>query len=104
MATAIPLAVGLTAGGAAYMLGATTALAINIGMFAMTVAMMLLGPKKQEAKLSTADYAAKEYTARADASPVPRLYGTVRLPAQLVWFGNFYYRDTKKSEAESRVY
>lgn len=104
MAAAVPLAVGFAAGGGAALMGATTATAINIGMMAMTAAAMLIGPKKQEKGGSTQDFAKQEYTARANADPLPRVYGTVRIPAHMVWYGNFYERETRKSEAQSKVY
>lgn len=104
MATAIPLAVGLVAGGGAAMMGVATATAITIGMTAMTAAQMLLGPRKPKGGETTAQFTAKEYTARADCTPLPRVYGTVRLPAQMVWFGNYHGRKTRKSASQSRRY
>ena len=104
MAAAIPLGVGLAAGGTAAMITSNMALAMNIGMMAMTVTQMIMNARKKPPKMSTGDFADVQYTARADNSPLPRIYGTVRLPSQLVWFGNYYKRKTKKKESESRVY
>lgn len=104
MAAAIPLGVGLVAGGAAAMMGANMALAINIGMLAMTVTQLIMNSRKKPPKMATGDYADIQYTARADNTPLPRVWGTVRLPTHLVWFGNYYKRSTKRKESESRTY
>lgn len=104
MAAAIPLAVGALASGTTYAMGYSAMTAMTVGMLAMTIAQMLLAPEMAPKQSSTTDYAVQEYTARADNESLPRVYGTVGVPANLVWFGNYHYRDTKKSQAESRVY
>ena len=104
MAAAIPLAVGLLAGGIAYAAGATLMWAMTIGMIAMTIAQMLMAPEKKAADKSTTDYALKEYTARSDNVDLPRVYGTVGVAANLVWFGNYFHLQTRASQSESRVY
>lgn len=104
MAAAIPLAAGAIASGTATALGAEAMVAMTIGMVAMTIAQMLLAPQMTPRQSSSTDYAVQEYTARADNEALPRVWGTVGTNANLVWFGNYYYQDTKQSEAESRVY
>lgn len=104
MAAAIPLAAGALASGTATAMGATAMQAMTIGMVAMTIAQMLLAPEMGPKQQSPTDFAVQEFTARADNEALPRVYGTVGVPANLVWFGNYYYLDTRKSQAESRVY
>lgn len=107
MAAAIPLAVGLAAGGITYAaVGGANALmwAMTAGMIAMTIAQMLMAPEVKQPKSSSADYELQEYTARADNVSLPRAYGTVGAPANLVWYGNFFYLETRASQSESRVY
>ena len=104
MAAAIPLAAGAIASGTATALGAEAMVAMTIGMVAMTIAQMLLAPEMNPRQSTSADFAVQEFTARADNEPLPRVWGTVGANANLVWFGNYHYRDTRKSQAESRVY
>lgn len=108
MAAAIPLAAGLVAGGGTYMAlyGSANALmwAMTAGMVAMTIAQMLMAPEAKKMASTSSDYALKEFTARSDNVALPRIYGTVGLPANLVWYGNFFYAQTPSSQSESRVY
>lgn len=108
MAAAIPLAVGLAVGGGTYLAlyGTAGALmwAMTAGMIAMTIAQMLMAPEVKSPNSSTADYALKEFTARSDNVDLPRVYGTVGVPANIVWFGNYYHQQTRASQSESRVY
>ena len=108
MAAAIPLAAGLAAGGITYaaLYGTTGALmwAMTAGMIAMTIAQMLMAPEVKQPKSSSSDYELQEYTARADNVSLPRAYGTVGAPANLVWYGNYFYLETRASQSESRVY
>lgn len=104
MAAAIPLAAGSIATGTAMAFNVEAMTAMTIGMVAMTIAQMLLAPEMTPKQSSTTDYAVQEFTARADNEALPRIWGTVGANANLVWFGNYYYQDTKQSQAESRVY
>jgi len=107
MAAAIPLAVGLAVGGATFVaVGGANALmwAMTAGMIAMTIAQMLMAPEAKQRESSSSDYSLKEYTARSDNVALPRVYGTVGAPANLVWYGNYYSLQTRSSQSESRVY
>lgn len=106
MAQAIPMAVGVVAGSAAYMTGAATTamMAINIGMMAMSVTQMIMGMIKGGDKRTNSEYAVVNFTAKTSSTGLPRVYGTARLPANLTWFGNYGYLDTSKSKSESRYY
>lgn len=104
MAAAIPLAVGLAAGGITYAATGSLMWAMTAGMIAMTIAQMLMAPEVKQPKSSSSDYELQEYTARADNVSLPRAYGTVGAPANLVWYGNFFYLETRASQSESRVY
>lgn len=104
MAAAAP-AIGAS-GGFASSFGAIMSSAssvINIGMAALSITMMIMNSRKQRPKSNT-EYANEPFTARADNIPLPRAYGSVRLPTNLVWFGNYYRLKTKKKDAESRTY
>lgn len=103
MAAAIPLGAFAVAGGGAAMLGANTALAMNIGMIAMTGAQLYMNSRKQ-VKKSQVEFAVQEFTPRSDTNPLPRTYGTTRVPVQLVWFGNYYKKKTKKNASTSKTY
>ena len=104
MAAAIPLAAGLAAGGITYAATGGLMWAMTAGMIAMTIAQMLMAPEVKQPKSSSSDYELQEYTARADNVSLPRAYGTVGAPANLVWYGNYFYLETRASQSESRVY
>lgn len=103
MAAAIPLVVGMAAGTGAYMAGLSATWVMTIGVGAMMITSMIMGAGQSQ-KMHTADYAIQEVNPRADNTPLPRFWGTVRVPPQLVWFGNKYYKETKQSKANSRTY
>lgn len=105
MSSAIPMGVGAAAGWGSYASGlaSNASTAMNIGMMTMGVTAMFMNSRKQ-VKISTPEYANVKYTARADNIALPRAYGTVRLPTNLVWFGNYFRLKTKKKQSESRIY
>lgn len=103
MAAAIPLVAGMAAGGGAYLAGLSTTWVMTIGMGAMMLTSMIMNAGQAQ-KMQTSDYAIQEANPRADNTPLPRFWGTVRIPPQLVWFGNKYYEETKQSQANSRTY
>jgi hypothetical protein len=82
----------------------TAATAINAASMVMGIVATVMSMKRQSKQKSNQDFTQVEYTARADNDPLPRVWGTNRLPGHLIWFGNYYSRETKKSQAESRVY
>lgn len=104
MASAVPMIAGSVASGSASAMGAASSTAMAIGMVAMTVAQVLLAPSAKPNNSSAEDYATVDYTARADNEPLPRGYGTFGVPANLTWFGNYYWKETKKSDAKKRDY
>lgn len=96
--------IGAFASGMSQSMGSSASTAMMVGMVAMTVATVLLAPKQQKPNKSSEQYATVDFTARADNEPLPRMYGTVGLPGNLTWFGNYYFLDTKKSESKKRDY
>lgn len=104
MAAAVPLAVGLVSGGITFALTGSLQMAMTVGMIAMTIAQMLMAPEVKKPKSTSADYELQEYSARADNTELPRGYGTIGAPANMVFYGNFFYKDTTASQSDSRVY
>ena len=103
MSAAIPMGVALAAGGTATAMGASSAMAMNISMLAMATTQLIMAGRQQNKKTGY-DYAHQTFTARADNTPLPRLWGTARLPSNLVWFGNLVEKKSNSKQAKSKLY
>jgi len=107
MASAAPMAISAGTSIASTVAASTSStLSMGImagGMILSTVAQILLAPEKDTSGNET-EYATQEYTARSDNKALPRVYGTCRCNANMVWYGNYVYKDTVQSDAEKKDY
>jgi len=87
---AIPLIIGVAVGGAAYyisgsLLAAGLAFTVGAAIGSYMFPVRYGGNEEAMKPASVSDF---QITQTNEATPVPVVYGTVKIPANIVWFGN----------------
>jgi len=99
MAVVLPLVGGVIGGFVGGALFGGSALAIQLGFTLGSMLMSLIfptSPSVGKSDVKPASLSDVTFTTANEGAPVPIVYGTVKIPGNIIWFGNFKTKKKKK--------